>query len=531
MATCDAIEDDIAIVHQTIDKFFGELPISESDLIRTLNASKSNFSKRAKLTTPRWSIKPQHLRQLEEVFKAVRAPSYPLRQALAEQLGVTPRQVQVWFRNRRQRARLAKLKKGTDEADDKDEADDHDDAAGAEVQAQIEPPHTAVPAMNGFHGGSYDRLEPMPDTTPPAYISGPSPKSLGSAPLQANGARTPLPPYFIGAPPPAAGEDDSARSEAASEETVYTAPASPLASAHADADGGAAAHVPGMASSRAALFDRAMDLAQAYASRGANGQHQGHNMSVGPPMMPMMPIQHPYAKPLSAFEPHDRRGALHTSELFPGHMPHGAMGVHHAMLPPGFAPAYFSPVSAMPQYCPVGYRKPFNIPEAVDGARVAPYHNQLGSLEYGMSDVPPEYLSMLQRLPPSQAQTLAMQLQLQSRLFPGQSMGQPISLFGGHFYPVAQPQHASASAPLGVPTRDELADQAMAARMNAACDPSYRMAAAPALAPAAAPAAAPDEPVPQQAASFTPSMEALCDPLTVEEFQELLVYDFENARA
>jgi len=66
--------------------------------------------KRAKLTVPRWSISRTHLRQLEEIFKTVKAPSLALRQSLAEQMGVNPRQVQVWFRNRRQRVRLAKLK-------------------------------------------------------------------------------------------------------------------------------------------------------------------------------------------------------------------------------------------------------------------------------------------------------------------------------------------------------------------------------------------------------------------------------------
>ena len=48
--------------------------------------------KRAKLTVPRWSISRTHLRQLEEIFKTVKAPSLALRQSLAEQMGVNPRQ-------------------------------------------------------------------------------------------------------------------------------------------------------------------------------------------------------------------------------------------------------------------------------------------------------------------------------------------------------------------------------------------------------------------------------------------------------
>lgn len=539
MATCDAIEDDIAIVHETIDKHFGELPISESDLIRTLNSSNANFSKRAKLTTPRWSIKAQHLRQLEEVFKAVKAPSYPLRQALAEQMGVTPRQVQVWFRNRRQRVRLSKLKESTEEPDDNDES-----VCGANVQAQIELPHAAMtataapmlePCLNDFNG--HDGVELMPNKTPAAYMPSLPPKSLSSAPLQSNSARSPMAPYFVGAPLAAVGEDDSARSEAASEETVYTAPASPLSSAHADSDGAAATHFPGMVSARTDQLDRAMELVQALERQSADGQHQGHNRTVGPPMMPVMPMQHPFANPLSAFEPrdqhlmpHDQRRALHTSELFAGQMPHGSAGMHRTMLPPSFGHPYFGPIPAMPQYCPVGYGKPFNIPEAADSARVAPYHDQFSSPpDFGTSDIPPQYLSMLRRLPPSQAQALAMQLQLQSRLFPGQLMGQQSSPYSGHFYPVSRP--ASISAPVGMPARDELTSQMMGGQMKATFQPSYQMAAAPALAPAAAPAPAPAEPVPQEAASFTHSMDALCDPLTVEEFEELLVYDFDNTRA
>jgi len=76
--------------------------------------------KRAKLTVPRWSISRTHLRQLEEIFKTVKAPSLALRQSLAEQMAVNPRQVQVWFRNRRQRVRLAKLKAAAARGPDSD---------------------------------------------------------------------------------------------------------------------------------------------------------------------------------------------------------------------------------------------------------------------------------------------------------------------------------------------------------------------------------------------------------------------------
>ena len=66
----------------------------------------SEMAKRAKLAAPRWTITKAQLRQLEAVFEQVKAPSLAVRQKLATQMGVSPRQIQVWFRNRRQRVRL-----------------------------------------------------------------------------------------------------------------------------------------------------------------------------------------------------------------------------------------------------------------------------------------------------------------------------------------------------------------------------------------------------------------------------------------
>ena len=73
----------------------------------------SRCHKRAKLTVPRWSISRESLQRLEGIFKEIRTPSLSLRQSLAAELGVKPRQVQVWFRNRRQRVRLASLGRTT----------------------------------------------------------------------------------------------------------------------------------------------------------------------------------------------------------------------------------------------------------------------------------------------------------------------------------------------------------------------------------------------------------------------------------
>ena len=58
--------------------------------------------KRKKYT--RWNIPQEALSVLEEMYWKDKFPSVETRKALAEDLKVTPRQVQVWFQNKRQRA-------------------------------------------------------------------------------------------------------------------------------------------------------------------------------------------------------------------------------------------------------------------------------------------------------------------------------------------------------------------------------------------------------------------------------------------
>ena len=60
-------------------------------------------SKKRKGETGRWIITEHARNRLEEIFKDNRFPSLETRKNLAEQLSVTPRQVQVWFQNKRQR--------------------------------------------------------------------------------------------------------------------------------------------------------------------------------------------------------------------------------------------------------------------------------------------------------------------------------------------------------------------------------------------------------------------------------------------
>ena len=48
------------------------------------------------MTTPRWKISSTRKNQLEDIFKIVKAPTLILCQLLAEQMGVTTRQVRAF---------------------------------------------------------------------------------------------------------------------------------------------------------------------------------------------------------------------------------------------------------------------------------------------------------------------------------------------------------------------------------------------------------------------------------------------------
>ena len=61
-------------------------------------------AKKRKGKTTRWNIPKHALQTLEQVFKDDKFPSVETRKNLAAELRVTPRQVQVWFQNKRQRS-------------------------------------------------------------------------------------------------------------------------------------------------------------------------------------------------------------------------------------------------------------------------------------------------------------------------------------------------------------------------------------------------------------------------------------------
>ena len=55
---------------------------------------------------PRWNVTAAPLAILEDVYVKEAYPSVEVRGSLANHLGITTRQVQVWFQNRRSKAKM-----------------------------------------------------------------------------------------------------------------------------------------------------------------------------------------------------------------------------------------------------------------------------------------------------------------------------------------------------------------------------------------------------------------------------------------
>lgn len=83
-------------------------PAAELQLQRDVSseslAPPGDPSRKRKGKTTRWNIPKHALQTLEQIFLQDKFPSVETRKTLATDLKVTPRQVQVWFQNKRQRS-------------------------------------------------------------------------------------------------------------------------------------------------------------------------------------------------------------------------------------------------------------------------------------------------------------------------------------------------------------------------------------------------------------------------------------------
>lgn len=82
----------------------GEDGEDDPECLEAGGADSASSKKQRKGKSTRWNIPKAALQTLEEVFKSDKFPSVETRKNLASDLHVTPRQVQVWFQNKRQRS-------------------------------------------------------------------------------------------------------------------------------------------------------------------------------------------------------------------------------------------------------------------------------------------------------------------------------------------------------------------------------------------------------------------------------------------
>jgi len=184
---CDLIENEIDMMHDAVslvlplDEFTAAFDIG-SDLPR-------QTQKRSKLTAPRWSVPRTQLNQLEEIFRTVKAPSATLRQFLSEKMGVTPRQIQVWFRNRRQRVRLAKLRGDVDPSEldapvslSLPESAEDDNQTDKSAEASVMAAMMGTPAAHKFESVPLSRA-PSPTHSTHSDANSDAPTEIAALPM------------------------------------------------------------------------------------------------------------------------------------------------------------------------------------------------------------------------------------------------------------------------------------------------------------------------------------------------------------
>lgn len=112
----------------------------------------------------RSTFSPDQLAVLEETFNANPLPNLALRSALAEDLGLTPRCVQVWFQNRRQKVKKLQQSCGGSTSNDTDSAAD----------SVSMPRNSSTGSFDELLNAEFERLnhsplsEKLSESTPPS---------------------------------------------------------------------------------------------------------------------------------------------------------------------------------------------------------------------------------------------------------------------------------------------------------------------------------------------------------------------------
>ena len=104
----DSGGDSVGVQDLVVDPADMELLPSEDEggalVLSDTEGARGVPSKKRKGKSTRWNIPTHALSTLEQVFMKDKFPTVETRKNLAADLKVTPRQVQVWFQNKRQRS-------------------------------------------------------------------------------------------------------------------------------------------------------------------------------------------------------------------------------------------------------------------------------------------------------------------------------------------------------------------------------------------------------------------------------------------
>jgi hypothetical protein len=109
-------------------------------------------------TIKRSTFSPDQLLVLEESFGANSLPNLATRHLLAEELGLTPRTVQVWFQNRRQKVKKMSLAAGTSTSNDSLSAE----RSAASPVAHHMPRNSSTGSFDELLNAEFERLHHSP---------------------------------------------------------------------------------------------------------------------------------------------------------------------------------------------------------------------------------------------------------------------------------------------------------------------------------------------------------------------------------